>query len=68
MKQNRIEEVNRNLDFARHNMNGLIALFGYKSNSMIWNNKVRALCMADCIIDMMTELKETIKNDDGKGD
>ena len=68
MKQNRIEEVNRNLDFARHNMNGLIALFGYKSNSMIWNNKARALCMADCIIDMMTELKETIKNDDGKGD
>ena len=68
MKQNRIEEVNRNLDFARHNMNGLIALFGYKSNSMIWENKTRALCMADCIIDIMTELKETIKNDDGKGE
>lgn len=67
MKQNRIEEVNQNLDFARHNMNGLIALFRYKSNSMIWNNKTRALCMADCIIDIMTELKETIKNDDGKG-
>lgn len=67
MRQNRIEEVNRDLDFARHNMNGLIALFGYKSNSMIWNNKTRALCMADCIIDIMTELKETIKNDDGKG-
>ena len=67
MKQDRIEEVNRNLDFARHNMNGLIALFGYKSNGMIWNNKARALCMADCIIDIMTELKETIKNDDGKG-
>lgn len=67
MKQDRIEEVNRNLDFARHNMNGLIALFGYKSNGMIWNNKTRALCMADCIIDIMTELKEIIKNDDGKG-
>ena len=67
MRQNRIEEVNRDLDFARHNMNGLIALFGYKSNSMIWNNKTRALCMADCIIDIMTELKGTIKNDDGKG-
>jgi hypothetical protein len=67
MRQNRIEEVNRDLDFARHNMNGLIALFGYKSNSMIWNNKTRVLCMADCIIDIMTELKETIKNDDGKG-
>ena len=67
MKQERIEEVNRSLDFARHNMNGLIALFGYKSNGMIWENKTSALCMADCIINIMTELKETIKNDDGKG-
>ena len=68
MKLKRIAEVNNDLDFAKHNMNGLIALFGYKSNSMIWNNKTRALCMADCIIDIMTQLKETIKNDDGKGD
>ena len=68
MKQNRIFAVNNDLDFAKHNMDGLIALFGYKSNSMIYNNKARALCMADCIIDIMTELKETIKNDDGKGD
>ena len=67
MKLKRIAEVNNDLDFAKHNMNGLIALFGYKSNSMIWNNKTRALCMADCIIDIMTQLKETIKNDDGKG-
>ena len=57
MKQKRIAEVNNDLDFARHNMNGLIALFGYKSNSMIWNNKTRALCMADCIIDIMTQCK-----------
>jgi hypothetical protein len=68
MKQQRFEEVNRSLDFARHNLNGLIALFGYKSNSMVWNNKTRALCMADCVIELMTELKETIKNDDGKGE
>ena len=68
MKQQRFEEVNRNLDFARHNLNGLIALFGYKSNSMIWNNKTRAICMAECIIDLMTEIKETIKNDDEKGE
>ena len=39
MRQDRIEEVNRNLDFAKYNMDGLIALFGYTSNSMIWNNK-----------------------------
>jgi hypothetical protein len=68
MRQQRFEEVNRDLDFARHNLNGLIALFGYKSNSMVWNNKTRALCMADCVIELMTELKETIKNDDGKGE
>ena len=68
MKQARIEEVNRDLDFAKHNLNGLVALFGYKSNSMIWNNKTRALCMADCIIEIMTELKKTIENDDGKSD
>lgn len=68
MYQKKFEEVNRNLDFAKHNMDGLVALFGYKSNSMIWLNKTRALCMADSIIDIMTELKETIKNDDGKGE
>ena len=67
MKLRKIQEVNNNLDFAKHNMNGLVALFGYENNSMIWNNKTRALCMVDCIIDIMTELKETIKNDDGKG-
>lgn len=49
-------------------MNGLIALFGYNDNSMIWYNKERALCMADCVIEVMTELKEAIKNDDGKSD
>lgn len=68
MKQQRFEEANRSLDFARHNLNGLIALFGYKSNSMIWNNKTRALCMADCVIELMMELKEIITNDDGKGE
>lgn len=63
MKQDKINEVNTNLDFAKHNMNGLIALFGYKSSSMIRNNKTRALCMIDCVIDIMNELKETIKNE-----
>lgn len=67
MDQNRIVEVNNILDFASHNINGLIALFGHKSNSMIWGNKTRALCMADCVIDMMTEVKQAIMNDDGKG-
>lgn len=67
MKQNRITEANKKLDFASYNMNTLVALFGYNDNAMIWYNKERALCMVDCIIDIMTELKEIIKNDDGKG-
>lgn len=61
-RQNAFEVTNANLDFARHDLNGLIALFEYKNHSMIWQNKTRALCMADCIIDIMTELKETIKS------
>lgn len=68
MKSDRIEDVNRNLDFAKHNLDGLVALFGYKSNSMIYANKERALCMADCIINIMTVLKDEITNDNGKGD
>lgn len=67
MTQDRIAEVNTNLDFAKHNLNGLIALFGYKQNGMIHDNKSRALSMTDCIIDIMTEIKRDILNDDGKG-
>lgn len=67
MKLNKITEINKSLDFASYNMNGLIALFGYNDSSMIWYNQERALCMADCVIETMTELKEAIKNDDGKG-
>ncbi len=66
MKKEQIKEVSANLDFAKHNLNGLIALFGYEKNSMIYANKTRALCMADCIIDIMTDLKRIIENDDGK--
>ena len=67
MKQNKIDEINRDLDFAKYNMNGLVALFGYNSRVMIWDNKTRALCMADCVISIMTTLKEAINNDDGIG-
>ena len=68
MYQRKFEEVNNMLDFARHNMNTLIALFGYKDNAMMYANKVRAICSAECIIDIMSDLIKTIKNDDGKGD
>lgn len=68
MKQDRIAEVNIDLDYAQHNLSTLIALFGYKENSMIFANKNRAISMADCIIDIMTDLKRTLSADDGKGD
>ena len=68
MYQRKFEEVNNTLDFARHNMNTLIALFGYKDNAMMCANKTRAICLAECIIDIMSDLIEAIKNDDGKGD
>jgi len=67
MKAERIEEINRELDFARHNLNCLIALFGYKRNSMVWLNRSRAISCIDCIIDIMNGLKEAILNDDGSG-
>lgn len=68
MRSDRIAEVSNDLDFTKHNLDGLIALFGYKSNHMIHSNKAVALSMVDCIINTMTELKMTIQNDDGKGD
>ena len=67
MNQKRFEEENRKLDFAKYHFDGLVALFNYKSNSMLYSNKERALCMADAVIETLQELKETIKNDDGKG-
>lgn len=63
MTQNQFEEVNRELDFARYNLHCLIALFGYKKNSIILLNKSRALSAADCIISTMTELKEMLESD-----
>ena len=68
MRSDRIADVSKDLDFAKHNLNGLIALFGYNSNHMIYSNKAVSLSMVDCIINTMTELKATIQNDDGKGD
>lgn len=68
MYQRRFEEENRKLNFAKYHFDGLVALFGYKDNAMLYNNKERTLCMADAVIETLQELKETIKNDDGKGD
>ena len=68
MYQKRFEEENRKLNFAKYHFDGLVALLGYKDNAMLYANKERALCMADAVIETLQELKETIKNDDGKGD
>ena len=68
MKQNQIADVKINLTISKHSLEGLIALFDSKSNYIIHHNKERALDMADCIIDLMTEVKRAIELDDGKGD
>lgn len=68
MKQNQIADVKINLTISKHSLEGLTTLFDSKSNYIIHHNKKRALAMADCIIDLMTEVKRAIELDDGKGD
>lgn len=59
IKQNRME-----LDFAKHELNSLVALFNYdKAESMIKLNKARALCIIDCIISVMNDTKEYIEKE-----
>ena len=66
MRQEVIAEVSLDLDFARENLNTLIALFRSGSNKLIWDNKQVALTAADSIIKTMVELRGTVGNDDGK--
>jgi hypothetical protein len=66
MRQEVIAEVSLDLDFARENLNTLIALFRWGSNKLIWDNKQVALTAADSIIKTMVELRGTVGNDDGK--
>lgn len=59
IKQSRME-----LDFAKHELNSLVALFNYdKAESMIKLNKTRALCIIDCIISVMNATKEYIEEE-----
>lgn len=55
------KDTNNSLDFAKHELNGLVALFGYQSNVIIYDNKKRAMCMCDCIIDIMNHTKVMIE-------
>lgn len=68
MLQKRFEEENVMLEFAKHHFDGLICIFKQKNNAMLHSNKERLLCMIDIIINVLTELKQTISNDDGIGD
>ena len=68
MYQERFTEENRKLKLAKHHLDGLVTLFGYRDNTILCANKKRALCAADAVIETMQELKETIENDHGRGD
>ena len=68
MDQKCFEEEIRKLKFAKHDLDGLVALFSYRDNNMLQLNKVRALCMADVVIETRQEFKEIIKNDRGESD
>lgn len=64
MDEKKIKEMRNDLDFASYDLNGLIALFGYKNSSkMLFLNKTRALAMADSIIEIVSHVKETINNE-----
>lgn len=57
-----IEQSKRELDYARHQLNSLIALFSYdKADAMIKMNRTRALSSIDCIIEVMQDAKEYIE-------
>ena len=64
MKKEKFSELERDLDFAKYNFDGLIALIGYRSNSMMFNNKNRAIAMADTVISAMNNLKNAVVTDD----
>lgn len=64
MKKEKFTELERDLDFAKYNFDGLIALIGYRSNSMMFNNKNRAIAMADTVISAMNNLKNAVVTDD----
>lgn len=64
VKKEKFSELERDLDFAKYNFDGLIALIGYRSNSMMFNNKNRAIAMADTVISAMNNLKNAVVTDD----
>lgn len=64
MPANIMSQLNQELNFAQKDISELCALFGHNKSSMIYLNKVRALCDIDSIIEVMQELKQQIKQAD----
>lgn len=55
-------QCRRDLDYSRHQLNSLIALFSYNDLGMMKLNKTRALCSLDCIKTMVNEVEEYINS------
>lgn len=59
-----IKQARMELDFAKHELDSLVALFNYdKAESMIKLNKTRALCIIDCIAAVLNDTKEYIEKE-----
>lgn len=52
----------RDLDYAKYQLNTLIALFNYdNAEAMIGLNKTRALCSIDCVLETLEDIKGKIE-------
>ena len=64
MPANIMSQLNQELKFAQKDISELCALFNHNKSSIVYLNKVRALCDIDSVIEVMQELKQQIKNAD----
>ena len=56
-----IKQTQRELDYAKYNLLGLISLFSYDKPTMVQMNKIRAISSIDCIIEILQDTKEYIE-------
>lgn len=61
MTEHQFKTILNDLAVAQLDLDGLRTLFGYKKDSMVLANKSAAIGMADCIIDIMTDLKKAVQ-------
>lgn len=61
MTEYQFKIILNDLAVAQLDLDGLRTLFGYKNDSMVLTNKSAAIGMADCIIDVMNDIKKTVQ-------